>query len=454
MGNGLINLLNIISKKNKNVSDKVKAKIITFSFFLLFCNMFLSSLGVYNGSSSVAAIVGIFITFVIIWFFADNHISFGDLINKPVVILFFLVGIFFLISAVLHKVAAFILISFIFLFVLPVFYFTVGNDYNNFLYMMSLGARYSYILMLIVSVFISPLSNGQYASFLGNPNGLGAFLSVIFVAVLYLYEINDNKKDRIINMFLIGSIFALCIFTKSRTTYLSLGFSFFIYVIYMIIDRRYNLRALIGRVIKIFVSSFISLILMFSLLTYVSNFILSLEENIFGQSFKIVFNPESSYNEITDLKGQLQGAAERGKKGIGDSNSFSSGRAEIWRTYLNDLNLTGHNADKLKVPYQGGYLEANAHNTYLQIAHSGGVVAGISFVVLNIMFAFYLLKVLFRGIRNRKIDIKYLFVGSMLISCEIIMMLSSVYYPYISAVSVVYYFVVGCFFVKPKCLDD
>ncbi|MGN8914156.1 O-antigen ligase family protein [Anaerofustis butyriciformans] len=453
MSNLLINVINKISNWNQRVSNENKAKILIFSFFLLFVNMMLSTSGVYKGSTSIAAFIGVLITFVIICLSTPkiDKIEF----NKTVMILYYIVGICFLMSAILHKVVAFILLALILLFLFPIFYiiFNAKKDYNEFLVLFSKGAKYSYILMIIISIIISPLSDGQYASFLANPNGLGAFVSVMFASLLYLYEIQEDKKDKIINMILIGSIFAFAIFTKSRTTYLCLGFSFMVYLIYLFINKRYTLKNIIMRILKIIVSAVLGTVIMFVCLTYVNGFILKTEENIFGSSFKVVFDPQSSYNEITSLNNQLVGAAERGKKGIGNSDSLSSGRAEIWKTYLNDLNITGHNADKLKVLYQGGYIEANAHNTYLQIAHSGGIIVGISFIILNIMFAYYLFRILFKGIKERYLDEKYLFLGGMLISCEITMVLSSVYYPYISSVSLFYYFIIGYLFNKKKYLD-
>lgn len=453
MSNLLINVINKINKKNENVPKESKAKILIFSFFLLFVNMMLSTAGCYKGSTSIAAFIGVIITFIIMFFSAQKieKIEF----NKVIMILYYIVGLCFLMSAILHKVVAFVLLALILLVLFPVFYiiFNAKKDYNEFLLLFSKGAKYSYILMIIVSIIISPLSDGQYASFLGNPNGLGAFVSVIFSSMLYLFEIQDNKKDKIINIILLGSIFAFAIFTKSRTTYLCLFFTFIVYLIYLFINKSYAFKDIIIRIFNIFVSAVLSTVIIFMCLTYVNGIILKAEENIFGSSFKVVFDPQSSYNEITDLKSQLSDAKERGKKGIGNNDSLSSGRAEIWSTYLNDLNITGHNADKLHVLYQGGYLEANAHNTYLQIAHSAGIIAGISFIILNVIFAYYLLRVLLKGIKNRFLDKKYLFIGGILISCEITMVLSSVYYPYISSVSLFYYFTIGYLFNKKKYLD-
>lgn len=453
MNNLLINFINKLNNKNANISNENKSTILIFSFFLLFVNMMLSSAGVYKGSTSIAALIGMLITFLIIYFSSEKIEKIEY--NKVVTVLYSIFGLCFLISGLIHRVIAFIIMAFFILCLFPLLYLILNQkkDYNEFLLWISKGAKYSYILMIIVSIIISPLSNGQYASFLGNPNGLGAFISVILVALLYLYEAESNIKSKIINMFLIGSVFAFTIFTKSRTTYLCLIFSFIIYFAYLFINKDYKFKDIVTRVFKIIVSVILSTVILFISLTYINSFILTIERNIFSSTFTVVFDPQSSYNEITNLESQIVGAAQRGQKGIGNSDSLSSGRAEIWRTYLNDLNIMGHNADKLHVPYQGGYLEANAHNTYLQIAHSSGMVGGFSFVLLNFLFAYYLIRILIKSIKERSLKKEYLFLGGMLISCEITMVLSSVYYPYISAVSIFYYFIIGYLFRSKKYLD-
>ena len=448
-----MDFVNYIYKKTRHISEDIKAKIVVFSFFMLFINMFLSTAGVYKGSTSIAAFIGVIITFFIILFGIDKKIENIE-INKNLLILLYIVSGFFLISGILHRVIAYILCSLIFAVLLPIFYIIFNNEtgYSKFLISFNNGIKYSFILLIIVSIFISPLTSGQYASFLANPNGLGAYLTIVLPALLYLFETGKDKTNKILDLILIGCVFGLSIFVKSRTTYLSFIFIGIVYILYLWINK-INLKEILIRLFKILLSSALGTVILFSMLTYVSNFIISVEKNIFGNSFVVTFKAESSYREFTSLTEQISSAADRSKKGIADDNTISSGRAEIWSMYISKLNLTGHNADKLKVPYQGGYLEANSHNTYLQIAYSAGIIAGLSFVIMNILFLIYLLKIIFYGIKKRNLDIKYLFIGSMLIGCEITMVLSSVYYPYISSISLVYYFVIGYLFNKQDKLN-
>ncbi|EDS71581.1 O-antigen ligase family protein [Anaerofustis stercorihominis] len=443
-----MNFINYIYEKTRHISEDFKAKIVVFSFFMLFINMFLSTAGVYKGSTSVAALIGVIITFVIILFSVSEKIEKIE-INKNLLILLYIISGFFLISGILHRVMAYILCSLIFAVLFPVFYiiFNSENGYSKFLLSFNNGIKYSFILLIIVSVFISPLTSGQYASFLANPNGLGAYLTIVLPALLYLFEAAGDKTNKILNIILIGCVFALSVFVKSRTTYLSFIFIGVVYILYLFINR-INIKEILFRLFKIILSSVLGTVMLFSMLTYVNNFIINIEKNVFGNAFIVTFNDEGKNEGFMTLIEQLNSAADRSKKGITDDNNLSSGRFEIWGKYINNINLLGHPAGKLKVPYQGGYIEANSHNSYLQVAYAAGIIAGLSFFIMNILFLIYLLRIIFKGIKNRNLDIKYLFIGSMLIGCEITMVLSSVYYPYISAISIVYYFVIGFIYIE------
>ena len=200
-----MNFINYIYEKTRHISEDFKAKIVVFSFFMLFINMFLSTAGVYKGSTSVAALIGVIITFVIILFSVSEKIEKIE-INKNLLILLYIISGFFLISGILHRVMAYILCSLIFAVLFPVFYiiFNSENGYSKFLLSFNNGIKYSFILLIIVSVFISPLTSGQYASFLANPNGLGAYLTIVLPALLYLFEAAGDKTNKILNIILIG----------------------------------------------------------------------------------------------------------------------------------------------------------------------------------------------------------------------------------------------------------
>lgn len=75
---------------------------------------------------------------------------------------------------------------------------------------------------------------------------------------------------------------------------------------------------------------------------------------------------------------------------------FSNGRFEIYRCYINEWNLTGH--DEMGVPLPDGSISVHAHNTYLQVIHDHGLITGAMYLLLGavsvcLMFLFAMKKI-------------------------------------------------------------
>lgn len=60
--------------------------------------------------------------------------------------------------------------------------------------------------------------------------------------------------------------------------------------------------------------------------------------------------------------------------GLSDLEEFSNGRFDIFRSYMENWNLTGH--EEMGVPLPDGSLSVHAHNTYLQVIHDHGLLTG------------------------------------------------------------------------------
>ncbi|WP_029231903.1 O-antigen ligase family protein [Butyrivibrio sp. VCB2006] len=74
--------------------------------------------------------------------------------------------------------------------------------------------------------------------------------------------------------------------------------------------------------------------------------------------------------------------------GYVDENSrldvISNGRITVFKSYLNELNMKGH--DEMGALLPNGEIAVHAHNTYIQVAYDNGIVTGVIFVML-ILFA-------------------------------------------------------------------
>ncbi len=63
------------------------------------------------------------------------------------------------------------------------------------------------------------------------------------------------------------------------------------------------------------------------------------------------------------------------------TEEYANGRMDIFRAYLKELNLTGH--DDMGAVLPDGSLAVHAHNIYLQTAYDHGIIVGVVFVLVG-----------------------------------------------------------------------
>lgn len=66
-----------------------------------------------------------------------------------------------------------------------------------------------------------------------------------------------------------------------------------------------------------------------------------------------------------------------------DAYDISSGRLEIFREYIGEWNLTGHEDMAFELP--NGDTPAHAHNSFLQVIHDHGLITGVLFLVFGVL---------------------------------------------------------------------
>lgn len=82
--------------------------------------------------------------------------------------------------------------------------------------------------------------------------------------------------------------------------------------------------------------------------------------------------------------------------GIDAGEDISNGRFEIFRCYIREWNLTGH--DDMGVLLPDGSISVHAHNTYLQVIHDHGLITGAVYLLFGavsaaLMFLFAMKKI-------------------------------------------------------------
>ena len=65
-----------------------------------------------------------------------------------------------------------------------------------------------------------------------------------------------------------------------------------------------------------------------------------------------------------------------------DKEDYSNGRLEIFKSYLDQLNIMGH--DEMGATLPDGEIAVHAHNIYLQVSYDHGIVVGIVFVIFGV----------------------------------------------------------------------
>ena len=63
------------------------------------------------------------------------------------------------------------------------------------------------------------------------------------------------------------------------------------------------------------------------------------------------------------------------------TEDYANGRMDIFRSYADQLNLTGH--DEMGAYLPDGSLAVHAHNIYLQVAYDHGIVVGVIFILVG-----------------------------------------------------------------------
>ena len=69
-------------------------------------------------------------------------------------------------------------------------------------------------------------------------------------------------------------------------------------------------------------------------------------------------------------------------EGAEKENDFTNGRLDIFRSYMEQLNMTGH--QEMGALLENGEIATHAHNIYLQLAYDHGIPTGIVFVLTGI----------------------------------------------------------------------
>ncbi len=404
-----VNIINRVEKINSAVT--CKSAVLTG---ILLCMMAVS-IGVplikESDSFSTVVVADSFLSLAAI-FVLINRKSIEDFhIKKTYVIPLLLIGISFIFNGVYYSVMGYLAVGLIFCILIPlinlVFY---SNSHVMICTAVSKAVIISFIAFVLISIMSgAALGKTQYTAILSNPNTLGNYMLIVVAANIYLMCDRDYRKNKCFPVLYITLALAvvIAIYTNSRTSMIAI-FLQLVVVSLMYLARKIKCRDISGclRLVK---RGFI-FILTVAVMFFAMFFILT---TVKVQLIKALPDIQitKKYDDV-ELKDLLNRMGARYTKGLNnsdksslDDDQFTSGRKEIWKDYIDNIGFLGHKTEsrniveKLRI-YHG----TNAHNVYLQMAYSAGLIAGMAMIIIMIFAAKDLLQKMYRFIRKGIMD--------------------------------------------------
>lgn len=368
--------------------------------------------------------------------------------NKPkltktgILILIFLeiIGISYFITSLQFKVIGYMAMALVFMVGIPIIQYALATSEDGYiLNLFTQSILISYVCFFIFSLLCGPpLTSMQYKSVLSNPQFLALYL--IIVTPSYLYQIHrmglSNFRKNILFIGLISAL-TLTVFSSSRTGMVTVIGELLLIIIFdikTIFSKKYSVkiisRSLIKQIIIKFIIVLIVPIIMFFLLTTVKFGIENHLPSIQIRVDEIQRNDKSSTTGFSKFGKSLnrfdQGLEE-------DINAVTSGRTYIWKSFCENIGIKGHEKEgRIIVTPKYRYKEPKtAHNVYIQVAYSAGIIAGISYLILVTLVGLKMLYWIYKNIRDQiSLNDTKKFASCFFLGFAMISLVESAYFPF------------------------
>lgn len=309
------------------------------------------------------------------------------------------IALFYLISGIMYRAKAYILISFVIAIIVPILqhYFIQRED--RIVYRICIASALFFAFLVLLSFLSGPsLSAIQFGGILINPNALGLACITVFPAGLAMCR--ENKVT--IGAILIAADTAFIIFSTSRTAVIAVVLQLIYALVIGISDvvhghiKKEKLFRSIAAILCVSVVGFFVFFWTFSTLK-------EAEARMFP-SIQIEID-DGMLDEALYLK--FGAHMLKGLDGEGDY-SFTSGRTGIWKDYLENITFLGHEKEERDQVVSGSrfYITTNAHNAYLQVAYGAGIPAGVGLLFVAVMAAFGCFRKSIPSIKGKRINNK------------------------------------------------
>lgn len=391
------------------MSTLSKQKILIFLYSLIITNIWLTPLFIGSDAFKYRVVIGNLLSILCIVFnLYKEKIEFKKFKKYKLLylVLISIVGISFLANGIYFRVLGYISIALSISVVLPALHLSIRIDSNeDYPELIAKGILFSFVIFMFLSVLSGPVLTIKkiYSSFTGNPNLLSGFTIVVTSASLYLIYKKILKNEKFYGLLIsLYTAIVLTIFAQARTALLAiLAQLIFVVVILMpylscqVKSKKFNIK-------EIFISVFVGIVIFFLVATSLFLTLSYVKQGIAKVAPKIQIS-ESEKIEKSGLIDDFDIVGKRMVKGISEKSGdkFTSGRLGIWNDFLLNLKFIGHAKEgRNLVVKDRKYKSTNAHNVYLQVAYSSGIISGIAMIILMLIVIKDSFIIFFKGFKT------------------------------------------------------
>ncbi len=429
---------NLINYKEKKMTGNMKEKVVIISFTILFI------LDIAAGTKiwvipfrwvSLCTIMIIGILALLYYNFEKDRLS----VSKISILIWYTTWGFFFVSTILNSIN-YIPIPLVTMFVLPIFYKCFPeNQIDNFFQLLTKSAIYIFTIFVICSLLFRPFIGRAYVGIFTNANYMGQFVTIILVILLANISLSDNEKPKLYKYILLGFVYSFGLLSLSRTAWLTM---FVVTVVWFAVQIYIGKKAKLKRLIRISLK-IVGAFIITSALIFALGFVLFDESGLskigLPQLEADGFELLSDENEIT-LKSRIMATSYRLEDNIPTDETnieeYSSGRIHIWKAYIKDLSVLGKATEDRPIIDKTGKQAGNAHSTFFEVSHIGGVIAALGFIIINLWLVIKSLACCYRFNGEKK------YVYTLLVSLAVIItgVFAGVYSPIGQMIGVAYFF--------------
>ena len=318
-----------------------------------------------------------------------------------------LCGLVIMISGLHHYIGySYILLGFFMTFLMPACIIVLGNTkkFNDLFFAVSVISCVCFCIYFIINAIVAPIgttiASYRYYGIANDPNGVAKSSVISCVCAIYLF-FQIKSRLRVVIVPIISMSIGLALITLSRANLLALIMLLFFVCVMM--AKQFYLKTNSKKILKTLVVCGIIILLIPVSMDVMNLNNPLLEKDSTNKSVDVSDNntqvkteqpPEHDQPRINVL---LQNRSKQGQLSDNsiDLNDASSGRLDIWKYCLNNLNLFGNNVENGAVKTSGGGVNYHAHNTVLELTLRSGMLAGLCFLIIEIICAVWVIKTVF-----------------------------------------------------------